>query len=287
MTAPKPNEVQVPPGMLVLTSYGSITMETVQAILSMVVHHGRSGMNNIAYQVIPGHLVDKARNDAGMAMLRDPNLQWLHFLDADMVFAPDLLQKILLTAYGEATWADIVGGYCQLRGKPYLPTIDTGTGTWEPHDANVGNVEVIRTGGACLLIKRHVLERMEFPWWGVRPAPRPIDMLAEVDNFARCKMDGRNPFAKIPEWQTLENCARQDAAAQRQSGAANVPGGVYSSVGEDSNFTDKAKAMGFRVVVNTNAVCGHVDRLIITPELHVEEIKKAEALTRSALGVLA
>jgi hypothetical protein len=280
--------VALPPGVLAVTTYGSVRAETTQALMDLVRHNVTSGLTNVSYAMIQGNLVDKARNESARLMLSNPLLQYLVFLDADMTFAPDTLHKLLLTAFDPkmCAWADVVGAWCPLRGKPYLPTIDTGSGTWEPHDANVGPIEVIRTGSACILIKRHVYERMEFPWYGTRPAPRPIDILAELDNYARCKMDGRNLLREHPTWATLEKCAREDAASQRANPQAQHVGGYFSSVGEDSNFCDKVRALGMRVVVQTDVVCGHIEYQTITAQMHQDAMKESEHLTRLAVGVL-
>jgi len=286
MPLPSNEKIELPAGVLAITTYGSVTAETTQSLMDLVRHNMASGIHNVHYTTVVGSLVDKARNEAARVMLANPALKYLMFIDADMHFAPDIVQKLLVTAFHVTPWADAVGAWCALRGKPYLPTIDTGTGTWESHDANIGPLEVIRTGSACILIKRHVYERMEFPWYGVRPAPRPIDVLAELDNFARCKMDGRNLLREHPTWATLEKCAREDAASQRANPQAQTPGGFFSSVGEDSAFCDKVKALGMRIVVQTDAVCGHLERNVITPEQHMSAMREAEKFTRLAAGVL-
>lgn len=280
--------IEIPAGMLAVTTYGVVTGETVQSLLDLQRFNMQSGVNNIQYSIVHGTLVDKARNESASVMLRNPNLKYVLFIDADMTFQPDIVQKLLVTAFHPQLchWADAVGGYCQLRGKPFLPTIDTGTGTWESHDANCGPLEVIRTGGACILVKRHVYERMEFPWYGVRPAPRPIDIMAELDNYARCKMDGRNTLREHDAWSLLEKCAREDASAQRTRADAQFPGAFFSSVGEDSNFCDKMKALGFRIVVQTDAVASHLDREAITPARHMAAVLESERWGRQAVGVL-
>ena len=190
---------------------------------------------------------------------------------------------MLKTAFADCKWADIVGAYCQLRGKPYLPTIDTGTGTWESWIAGQGPLEVIRTGAACVLIKRQVFEKLEYPWYGIRPTPRPLDMFAEVDNFARVKFDGRNPFTRLPEWEQLLTCARQDAQSKPPGKSVQQ----YQTVGEDSSLCDKAKAAGFRIVVDTNAVCGHIDRKIIQPQDHADAMKEVRVSEDAAVGIIA
>ena len=85
---------------------------------------------------------------------------------------------------------DVLGAYCPLRGSLALPTIDTGTGTWESWYPGSGVIEAMRTGAAFLLCKRHVFEKLQDPWFRMRVPARPIDFMAEVDNWARMKFDG-------------------------------------------------------------------------------------------------
>ena len=56
--------------------------------------HG--GMKNVRYQMIPGTLVEKARNEAVRMMLRE-NHGWMLFVDGDMIFAPDSLHRLQLS----------------------------------------------------------------------------------------------------------------------------------------------------------------------------------------------
>lgn len=281
------DQVEIPAGVIALTSYGVITLDTTHSLLEMRGYAERIGLRNVTWMPIHGNLVDKARNDAVIQFLKS-DAQWLWFLDGDMKFQPNLIEIMLRTAYQyEATKDfDIIGGYCNLRGGNYLPTIDTGTGTWEPHDAGLGPKEVIRTGGACLLAKRHVFERMRYPWFGVRPAPRPIEMLMEVDNYARCKFDGRNPFQQLEAWGQIVRCAAEDAARGHATEDAGRDWAGHSSVGEDSNFADKARALGFRIVVQTNAVCEHVETRAIGPKDHTKATRELLKRQRYYAGAL-
>ena len=146
-------KVEVPPGMVAITTWGMITAETAQSLLEMRAFCELNGLNNIVWTWVSGSLVDKARNEAARTFLgarvRDQALGWLCFIDADMVFPANILDLLLATAYKQTPWADIVGAYCQLRGKPYLPTTDFGSGLWESSDPHCGPMEVIRTGSAC------------------------------------------------------------------------------------------------------------------------------------------
>lgn len=279
--------IEIPAGLFCVTTWGAIQPECMQGMVDLTNHNRSAGINNVHFSVVVGTLVDKARNEAARMMLANPNFKYLVFMDADMQFAPSTLQQLLLTAYHITPWADAVGAYCQLRGSPYLSTTDTGSGTWESHDSGMGPIEVIRTGSACILIKRHVFERLEFPWYGVRPAPRALDVMAELDNFARCKMDGENPLRNNDAWAKLEQCARQDASSQRANPQAQGPGGFMSSVGEDSSFCDKMKALGLRIAVNTDIVVHHMERRPITPDDHNKAMREMERLGRLAVGIAA
>lgn len=278
MTAQNPT-INVPRGVVCLTTYGKIEADTAHAYAEMRVRAQALNLTQVSWPPpFHGSLVDKTRNEAVRTMLADPAQQWLWFLDGDMVWQPNLIDQILSTAFGEVPDADIVGGWCPLRSPPYMPTIDTGTGTWEPIPPGQGPIPVIRTGAACVLIKRHVYEKMQYPWYGIRNAPRPLDAMLEFDNYTRIKFDGRNPFRAMKEWGQLQQCAEQDAMSGKPDGG---------TVGEDSSFADRAHALGFTIVVQTNAVCCHIDRKTITPEDHVQAMKDLRNRQMLASGVLA
>lgn len=273
-------QLQIPAGLVVVTTHGSITQETTQAIMDLKEHSIKGGLTNVQFQIVPGSLVDKARNDACRLALRN-GCGWLVFIDADCVFTPDSLLQILQSAYGAFPMADVMGAWNPLRGEMALPTIDTGTGTWESHFPGSGVKEVMRTGGAYILIKRHVLERMKDPWFAMRVPARPVDFLTEIDNFARIKFDGRNPLRGLTgqPWEKLETCAQQDPSANGQWTPAEV--------GEDSGFCDAAKREGFRIFVNTDIACGHVDRRVWTWRDHKIAIENIEKQHRQCAGLSA
>lgn len=270
---------QSPPGLVVITTHGIIQAPTAQCVWEMRSVSERQGVTNVRYQMIPGSLVDKARNDACRAMLGS-DAQWVLFIDGDMTFGPDALIRTLQTAYGTHPWADVVGGYCNLRGDIAIPTIDTGTGTWESHFPGEGVVEVMRTGGAFLLVKRHVCERMPQPWFATRVPMRPIDAIAEFDNFARIKFDGTNPLRVTPEWAVLEEISRTE-------GSSDPQGWVPAEVGEDSGFCDRVKAHGMRIVVNTDIVTGHLHQDVIDWKRHKKAMDEREREHRALCGIVA
>jgi hypothetical protein len=241
----------------------------------------RNGATNISWRMEPASLVERARN-AAVRSARADNAQWLLFIDGDTTFTPDSVLHALRTAYADYPNADVVGGYVPLRGDIALPTIDSGTGTWESWFPDSGVVEVIRTGCAFLLIKRHVLDALSDPWFRVRVPSRPIDFLLELDNFARIKFDGRNPLRDAPDdaWTKLEKCARDDPSAAPENF-------VPIEVGEDSGFCDRVRAAGFRIFVNTDISCGHVDQRVLTGADHKKAVVERERMQRLLTGVTA
>lgn len=274
-------QIAIPPGLVAVTTYGSIASDTVQCLMDTRSLSEREGLNNITWRIENGALVDRARNSCARQVLHSP-AQWLLMIDADMTWEPDLVKRMLLTAYASHPHFDVVGAYCCLRGDLALPTIDTGTGTWESHYPNSGVMDVIRTGGACLLVKRHVFERMPDPWFATRIPARPVDFMAEVDNWARMKFDGKNPFRDQPNqaWERLTQCAMEDPAA-------NPAQFTPAEVGEDSGFCDKVKLAGFRIGVDTSIQCGHLEKRVTNWTHHKEAVEKQEKQNRLCSGMLA
>ena len=109
---------------------------------------------------VKGTLITKARND----LVKDLKGDWLLFIDADMKFNTDALNKLL------AHNLDIVGGLCFRRVPPFNPTIYKrmeGHMKWQWQENYPKNslFEVDATGSAFLLIKRKVFESIPYPWY--------------------------------------------------------------------------------------------------------------------------
>ena len=279
MSEQPPNSVAIPPGTVCCTTYGQIRHETALALMEMRSFSERQGMLNVHWETLPATLVEKARNEAVRGMLRRGS-HWLCFVDGDMVFQPDALIRLLHTAYVDLPHADAVGAWCPLRGDLAIPTIDSGTGTWESWFPGSGVVEVIRTGAAFVLFKRHTFEALQDPWFRMRVPMRPLDFLLELDGFTRQKFDGRNPMRGLPgePWERLEKCARDDPSV--------APGTfVPVEVGEDSSWSDRMKNAGFRIFVNTDVACGHIDTRILTHADHKRAIEERERAQRLLCGV--
>lgn len=258
---------------------GNVMEEYAACLAEMRVWCVTNGFTKIEWRVEHAQLVEHGR-DAALAHALNPNpaasaksYDWCLQIDADATFAPDTLFRMLHTAYVSVPDSDILGAYSQLKGAPYLPTIDTGTGTWEAHFPGEGVLPVIRTGAHCILIKTPILRRFGPPWFRTRLAFRPVDALREVDNYARIKCDGRNPLTENPAWETLLSAAKKDA------------GGIESAVGEDSGFADSVKAAGGMIYVDTDIITGHVAKRNITPDLLKEAMDAKERRLRAAVGI--
>jgi hypothetical protein len=274
-----PMQLTVPNGMIAFTSYGSLTMETVMAWGEMREALTKQGLNAV-WICVPGSLVDRARNNAVTTFLQhQPQLGWLCFIDGDAVFEADALTKLLIAAYKDIPHADAIGGLCTLRGDPFLPTIDTGTGTWESWLPGHGPIEVMRTGSAFILMKRHCFEKVPGPWYGTRNPMRPIDALAEIDNFAHTKFDGRNPLSEYPEWQALLKCALDDPSTRQRHNPS-------AFVGEDSNWCDQMRFAGLRIYVHTDVEVKHVDRAIRDSSDHRKAMELRENMGTTMVGCL-
>lgn len=280
MTAPA--QIQVPAGHVVVTTFGSLRHEMVQCWMELRSLCEKNGLHNVHWATLPGTLVEKARNEAVRQLLRNPQAQWLLQIDGDMTFPPDSLLRMLQTVYQDMPHIDALGAYCPLRGEMALCTIDTGTGTWESHFPGSGIMEVMRTGAAFLLVKRRVFEALSDPWFRMRVPARPLDFMAEVDNWARMKWNGENPFRGLPNepWEKLERCARDDPSAIAGSF-------VPVEVGEDSGLMDRLRNAGFRAYVNTDVVCGHVDSVVRGWPDHKKAMEQLAQNQRYASGLLA
>ncbi len=267
-----------PAGLIAMTSPGVIRVETHMALSAALVFSQKSGLI-LGHQHFGGSLVDKARNDAARALLGS-QAGYVLYVDGDMTFPQEAFVRLVHNAYVQNPHLDVLGGYCVLRTGA-IPTIDTGTGTWESHFPQSGTLEVIRTGAAFLLVKRHVFERMPAPWFALRFPQRRLDAMLEVDNFARTKLHGTNPFRDLPgdPWGKLLNLASQDQEATKQ-------GDPNYEIGEDSGFCDRAKAANFRIGVDTGVEIGHCDVVILGGEAHQRKMQESQRNARLLHGIL-
>ena len=172
-----------------------------------------------------GSVLTVQRNSMVQRMRGD----WLLFIDDDMVWEPDAVQRMIDGWHEleeQGIHADVYGGLCFRRGAPFQPTLymrqDNGKGpynfleTWEPDSV----VEVDATGMAFCLISVTAFEKImgeSFPPFDVRIA------------------DQRHP--DFFRW--------------------------FEAVGEDLRFCMDLKAAGGRIFVDTRVQTLHVGEFAI------------------------
>lgn len=256
---------------------GFVMPEYAANFMELRSYNETHGFRGIEYQTFNALFVEAGR-DAAVEHAIKEGYDWILQIDADAApFHPDSLIKLLTTAFVTHPKYDAVGAYSQLKGDLPIPTIDTGTGTWEEHYPNTGILPVIRTGAHFLLVKVASLEVMGKPWFRSRRMLPPLDAFREVDNFARCELDGKNPFIEQQEWTGLVASAAE---------AARQTEGMDQSVGEDSGFCDRLKSMGGNIAVDTAVVAGHMDRRYIVPDQLREALNERELPPRQLCGVM-
>jgi len=270
-------DIRLLPGLVAtVCTTGSVLPEYASALMELRSWNDRNDFHKVEYLTFSATLVEAGRDAAVDHMLRN-DYAWLLQIDADAApFPPNALAHMIELGFMHMPGVDAIGAYCQLKGDPPVCTIDTGTGTWEEHYPNEGVLPVIRTGGHFLFTKRSAFERMGGPpYFRTRKPMRPVDALAELDNFARVELDGHNPFASTPDWAGLVASARN-----------RDPSPADMGVGEDSGFCDRLLASGGSIVVETAIVAGHVDRRYITPQDLADAVKKRDRALQLRYGVM-
>jgi len=254
---------------------GSIEPDFAYNLMEMRSYNEANDFKKIEYRQFDAKLVEAGR-DSAVAHMMSEGYQWLLQIDADAApFPPNALIAMLQDAFIDFPQADAIGAYCQLKSPVPLPTIDTGTGTWEEHYPDTGVLPVIRTGAHFLLTKRSAFDKMGGPpWFRTRSSQRVLDAMFEVDSFARCSLDGENPLTANPEWDTLLHSA------------AAVSSGGPSHVGEDSGFCDRLRAVGGTILVDTRIIAGHIGKQQITPDMLRDAMESRDRNIRMACGVM-
>ncbi len=232
---------------------------------------------SVEYLTFYGIWLESGRDEAVKHAIKY-KYEWVIQVDADAApIPPNLVEYLLNKIFVEQPDADMIGAYCQLKGTPHLPTIDTGTGTWEEHYPGSGIMPVIRTGAHCFIIKTEAFQRFNYPngpWFRTRQVQTPYLAFHEVDNFARCRLSGKNPLTDVPEWHIL----LMEAARGKEVDNINV--------GEDSGFCDRLMATGGRIYVDTDLVVGHVAKRVIEPKHLKRYMDERRKLMRQACGLL-
>lgn len=179
------------------------------SLLGLLQHDAGRNILNFGDVRSSGYGLPEARNFIASVVTATPQAEWLLFIDADMGFQPDALDRLLAVAHPQDR--PIVGGLCfvwkdrgadgygGVRSEP-MPTIyDYIDGDFKGrlHYPAGRVVPVAATGTAFLLIHRSVLERIasEFgPEWFTR-AQGPSGLMGEdISFFSRCRELGIPAF---------------------------------------------------------------------------------------------
>lgn len=165
---------------------GSFEQSKLKLILEDQMGPGRLASDDGLFGYIPqiagaGRL-GAARNQAVKKFLEHTTAEWLLFVDSDMGFEPDLIERLLSAADPEER--PVVGGLCFAQrfygigpGEAvrtlWQPTLYTrvtygdGKVSWDPayNYSSDAVVKVDGSGAACVLIHRTVLERIDGGWF--------------------------------------------------------------------------------------------------------------------------
>lgn len=180
---------------------------------------------------------------------KHPDADWLLFIDADMTFQPDMLDRLMEVADRER--CPILGGLC-FGGRPgskIFPTVyeeyETGDGymalrpsAYYPKDTLV---KVGGTGAACLLVHRSVYAAMARPW---------------PEGFGTTADGAANPYPWFTE---------------------GLTGPHGESYGEDIAFCKRARQLDIPVHVHTGVKLGHVKTCVMDEPLYEAWLTGQEA----------
>lgn len=242
--------------------------------------HGRVIGHGGHLPLSSGANIVSARNKLVKQYLEEAPAEWLLFLDDDMTFEPDLIERMLAStkwsAREEKAQAGsghkvgdlvrpVLGALCfaltQGEGQNIIPTIYGSAQGQQmiryngyPQDTIV---QVIGTGAACLLIHRSVLEAMRDKRWdeemeaayreqsGGIPSSRPLGSLVYP-----------------PPWPWF---------------AETITGANWGdSISEDLTFCLRAAQCGFPIHIDTSIKTGHVKPVVIDEDAYFNALPPAE-----------
>lgn len=198
-----------------------------ESLTGLLMHPGERGRVVGKIDRRNGANLSFGRNWVAATFLAQTDADWLLTLDADMVFEPDMLDRLLEVA--DPVERPVVSGLYFGRSEEGIPfpqmyaqveTSDGRIASARFENYPKGLVEVLGAGAGCMLIHRDVLERMRkaaadpvFPWY---------QETTEVN-------------------------------------------GRYTS--EDITFCHRVRQLGLPVFVDTRIVCGHVKDMVIDEAL--------------------
>jgi len=214
---------------------GSVRAEWHESMFNLLAYdsaHNQRLMRGGRFGVQSSANISAARNQIAQGVV-DSDAEWLFMVDTDMVFAPDVIDRLVAAAH--PLTRPVVGGLCfGIDNGSLFPTMYDLAGTVE--DPSVVRYDVwpkdklfpvFATGAACLLIHRTVLEKIR-------------------DH--RDETTGR-PFSPVNTW-----FEETTFAGMR--------------MGEDVTFCYRAQRVGAPVHVHTGIHVGHVKTNVLTAEAY-------------------
>lgn len=147
------------------TANNRIVGDTVLTVFNLLNSGNTPSLVDTTISITANAMVHSARNQMAKEMLAT-SMSHILFLDDDMTLPPDALEMMIQDD------KDIVGALAFTRRPPIQPTCyksvtKDGVGVYRNiHNYPKNTVfEVDATGGACLLVKREVFEKMSEPWF--------------------------------------------------------------------------------------------------------------------------
>ena len=194
------------------------------------------GGGRLSYQTGPN--LAAPRNEVVKKFLAFGKADWLFMLDTDMVFPPDVVERLL--DYADPVKAPIVGGLCfgLTDDGQVLPTLfdlvgeDAADTEWVRYSDFKPDtmMQVAATGAACLLVHKSVFET--------------------IRDFVHPSRPDRSGFNDAFPWfQEVEHNGRP--------------------VSEDITFCARAGWCGIPVFVNTAVQIGHIKDRLLTLESYL------------------
>ncbi len=205
--------------MLAWLDPGTVTGEFCSSVAGLIQYRSPGEVVRLR----TGPRLAEARNQV-VDHFAKTDLEWLWFVDSDMVFTPTTLERLLDEAHEKHR--PILGGLCRTsEGHPTMFRVKNADleseriTMWEEGTL----VEVDTTGTGCLLIHRRVFATMQ-------------------GKYGKLESGADNPYPWFVE-------------------GTHSPNG--DPFGEDTAFCLRARGMGIPVYVHTGVKIGHVKTQVI------------------------
>ena len=151
-------------------TYASFWNDIQRTHLTMLIDHPRNNMDIRQGVDVCGQL---------NLMIRHLQGDWLWIMGDDHAFEPDLLPRLL------AHDVDVVVPHCLRRNPPWAPVVNSHEEDGWQVSAELPEddlTEIWSAGSAGMLIRKHVFDAIEDPWF--TPAPDAIGLNEDI-NFCR------------------------------------------------------------------------------------------------------